>query len=214
MATFNINCPHCGGTLEVQDEWAGMETACPLCQSSLVIPRREVQGRTTARRATPPSPPPQPVQSPPPVAHSGPPENSCDNGELSDEKPQNPLSSPYARCFDCRGRSTRLEFFIFELLCRFVYILFLISTGVYIASVFRDLPFASAAYAFSIILFILLLFLATAGTFLFIRRLHDTGRSGLFILFTLIPLGTTVLTLILLFIPSQPTGNEYGSCPN
>ena len=41
MATFNINCPHCGGTLEVQDEWGGMAVNCPFCGKSLVVPRRE-----------------------------------------------------------------------------------------------------------------------------------------------------------------------------
>ena len=51
MATFNVNCPHCGGTLEVQDEWAGMETTCPLCSTPLIIPRRE--------NPVPPPPPPQ-----------------------------------------------------------------------------------------------------------------------------------------------------------
>ncbi len=41
MATFNIICPHCGGTLEVQDEWAGAESTCPLCRKTFVVPRRE-----------------------------------------------------------------------------------------------------------------------------------------------------------------------------
>ena len=52
MATFSINCPHCGGTLEVQDEWAGMETACPLCSKAFIVPRREI-------------PVPPPVSQPP-----------------------------------------------------------------------------------------------------------------------------------------------------
>ena len=43
MAACNINCPHCGGTLEVQEDWIGMETECPLCQKAFVIPpRREI----------------------------------------------------------------------------------------------------------------------------------------------------------------------------
>ena len=41
MATFNIICPHCGGLLEVQDEWAGAESTCPLCRKTFVVPRRE-----------------------------------------------------------------------------------------------------------------------------------------------------------------------------
>ena len=41
MATFNIICPHCGGQLEVQYEWAGAESTCPLCRKTFVVPRRE-----------------------------------------------------------------------------------------------------------------------------------------------------------------------------
>ena len=41
MATFNIICPHCGGQLEVQDEWAGSESTCPLCSKVFTVPRRE-----------------------------------------------------------------------------------------------------------------------------------------------------------------------------
>ena len=41
MAAYNINCPHCSGTLEVQEEWAGMETTCPLCRNAFVISPRK-----------------------------------------------------------------------------------------------------------------------------------------------------------------------------
>lgn len=40
MAEFEIKCPHCGESLEVQDEWVGMETTCPVCGKDFVIPRR------------------------------------------------------------------------------------------------------------------------------------------------------------------------------
>ena len=38
MANYDINCPHCGGELEVEDEWAGMEVTCPSCQNDFVVP--------------------------------------------------------------------------------------------------------------------------------------------------------------------------------
>ena len=38
METFNIKCPHCNGELEVNTEWIGMETACPICSKAFVIP--------------------------------------------------------------------------------------------------------------------------------------------------------------------------------
>ena len=40
MAEFEIKCPHCGGSLEVQDEWVDMETSCPVCGKAFVIPQR------------------------------------------------------------------------------------------------------------------------------------------------------------------------------
>ena len=61
MATFNVNCPHCGGTLEVQDEWAGMETACPLCSKAFIVPRRSIPAAPPTPRAAVP----QPVSQPP-----------------------------------------------------------------------------------------------------------------------------------------------------
>ena len=63
MANYNINCPHCGGTLEVQSDWEGLEVTCPLCNNAFTIPRREIPAAATGRRATPPPPPPPPAQS-------------------------------------------------------------------------------------------------------------------------------------------------------
>lgn len=38
MPELTIACPHCGETLAVQSEWAGMETSCPVCSKTFVIP--------------------------------------------------------------------------------------------------------------------------------------------------------------------------------
>lgn len=35
---MQISCPHCHGILEVQESWAGLEVACPLCEGKLVVP--------------------------------------------------------------------------------------------------------------------------------------------------------------------------------
>ena len=44
------------------------------------------------------------------------------------------------------------------------------------------------------------------------RRLHDTGRSGLWFLLTFIPIGQIVL-LVFFCLDSQPGANEYGPNP-
>jgi len=56
MAKYNISCPKCGGTLEVQEDWSGMETECPLCRNAFVIPpRNNPPVQPVARAVTPPA---------------------------------------------------------------------------------------------------------------------------------------------------------------
>lgn len=38
MATFTFNCPQCGNLLSGEEEWRGMETQCPYCQKTIIIP--------------------------------------------------------------------------------------------------------------------------------------------------------------------------------
>lgn len=46
------------------------------------------------------------------------------------------------------------------------------------------------------------------------RRLHDTGRSGWYILFNLIPLVGSILLIIWSCESSQPSENKYGPYPH
>lgn len=46
-----------------------------------------------------------------------------------------------------------------------------------------------------------------------VRRLHDTGRSGVYLLFALIPLVGAILLIIWACEDSQPGANEYGPNP-
>ncbi len=47
-----------------------------------------------------------------------------------------------------------------------------------------------------------------------VRRLHDTGRSGLWWLVALIPYVGAVVLLVLMAFPSDAGANEYGPNPN
>ena len=38
MAAFTFNCPQCGNLLSGEDEWRGMESECPYCQKTILIP--------------------------------------------------------------------------------------------------------------------------------------------------------------------------------
>ena len=46
-----------------------------------------------------------------------------------------------------------------------------------------------------------------------VRRLHDTGRSGWWILICLIPLLGAIVLLIFMVIDSDPGANEFGRNP-
>lgn len=46
-----------------------------------------------------------------------------------------------------------------------------------------------------------------------IRRLHDTGRSGWWVLLSLIPLLGTIVLLVFMLQDSEPGSNQYGANP-
>lgn len=58
-------------------------------------------------------------------------------------------------------------------------------------------------------LFVLIPSLAVA-----VRRLHDTGRSGWWLLIALIPIVGTIILIVFLVQEGDPQANEYGPNPN
>jgi len=46
-----------------------------------------------------------------------------------------------------------------------------------------------------------------------VRRLHDTGRTGWWLLIGLIPLIGAIVLLVFMLLDSQPGDNEYGANP-
>ena len=46
-----------------------------------------------------------------------------------------------------------------------------------------------------------------------VRRLHDTGRTGWWLLVGLIPLIGAIVLLVFMLLDSQPNDNEYGANP-
>jgi uncharacterized membrane protein YhaH (DUF805 family) len=46
-----------------------------------------------------------------------------------------------------------------------------------------------------------------------VRRLHDTGRSGWWLLISLIPVVGTIILIVFLATDGQPGDNQYGSNP-
>ena len=92
------------------------------------------------------------------------------------------------------GRSTRSQYWTFSLVNFFV-----IATLVALEIDIFFIPLALASFIPGI----------TVG----VRRLHDTGNSGLWLLVGLVPIVGSLILLFFLVKPSDPYFNEYGPEP-
>ena len=97
---------------------------------------------------------------------------------------------------DVDGRSTRAEFWIFHLLSWLVQFVFGILG-----------EFSMIGTVFEIVFFLVLI---VPSISLVIRRLHDTGTSGWFLLMLFLPLFNLLALCLLLFYHSDPYDNGYG----
>lgn len=104
------------------------------------------------------------------------------------------VKNKYAQ-FD--GRARRSEYWYFMLFN------ILISMGIGIVGTFLDLSFLSMIYSLAIFV---------PGIAVAVRRLHDTGRSGFWILIGLIPLIGVIVLIVFLVEDSKPA-NQYGPNP-
>lgn len=102
------------------------------------------------------------------------------------------------------GRSRRAEYWTFVLVNLLVTIGLMV-----VAGMFGDAPSAGGG----------LLYLAYAvativpGFTVSVRRLHDTGRSGWWLLVGIVPLVGSILLLVWLAQDGQPGDNEFGGNP-
>lgn len=100
---------------------------------------------------------------------------------------------------DFSGRARRQEYWMFFLFNLAALIIAAILDGVIGSS-----PLIYALYA-------LATFLPNLGVT--VRRLHDSGKSGWWILVALIPLVGGIWLLVLLATEGQPNPNQYGPSP-
>lgn len=100
---------------------------------------------------------------------------------------------------DFHGRSRRTEYWMFVL------INFLILLGLNFIESLLELPTVLSSL-YSLVVFIPSLAVA-------IRRLHDTGRSGWWILINLLPFIGQIVFLIFVIMDSEPKENRWGPVP-
>ncbi len=97
---------------------------------------------------------------------------------------------------DFEGRSGRAEFWIFHLISLLVQFIFGIIGEFWMVGAILQIVF-----------FILLI---VPSISLVVRRLHDTGTSGWFLLMLFLPLFNILVLCLLLFYGSDPYDNGYG----
>ena len=119
------------------------------------------------------------------------------------------ISSGFGNLTNFSGRASRSEFWWWML---FVWIVNVIIGGILNIAVPNDGSssmgfFASVAWWIVYIIF----FLATLSVA--VRRLHDTGRSGWWVLLQFICCIGTIILIVFWVQPSQPSDNQYGSQP-
>lgn len=129
----------------------------------------------------------------------------------ADGRPNGDLSpwGYFVRCLrerfvDFGGRSRRKEYWSFVLFAFLFGIAALIAIGVLLEDEMEGLALLIlAAYPIGFVL---------PGLAVTVRRLHDVGFTGWFLLLYLVPFGQLVL-LIFMLLPSQPKENGYGPVP-
>jgi uncharacterized membrane protein YhaH (DUF805 family) len=106
---------------------------------------------------------------------------------------------------DFTGRARRKEywfFVLFNLIISCVLSVIDVFVGTYNAAV--GVGILSGLYALGVLI---------PGIAVTVRRLHDTGRSGWWILIALVPLVGWIVLIIFMFLDSQPGTNAYGPNP-
>ncbi len=104
------------------------------------------------------------------------------------------------------GRSSRTEYWMFVLFNTMFAILF------YSIDIIFNLNFEK--YGFGPLYLLYVIFAFIPGLALSVRRLHDVGRNGTFILISLLPVIGAIWLLILFLTKGDDEENEYGEKPN
>ena len=106
--------------------------------------------------------------------------------------------------FNFRDRARRTEFWMFTL------VTVVISLVLSIIDIVAGLEFSPDSGILSTIFGLIILIPSISVT---VRRLHDTGRSGAWILIGLIPVIGWIVLLVFMCLDSQPEANRFGPNP-
>jgi len=111
----------------------------------------------------------------------------------------------FKKYVDFTGRAQRAEYWFF--------FLFNLIVAVVLAIIDAAMSHSAQGPGVGILGLIYALAAFLPGLAVTVRRLHDTDRSGWWILIGLIPLIGAIILLVFMIIDSTPGANEYGANP-
>lgn len=119
---------------------------------------------------------------------------------------------PLMRYADFEGRSRRLEYWMYTLLCTIIAVLFTVALFTLVAAS-RDQEPTPAFFALLGLGVIVWLALVIPGIAVTVRRLHDRNMSGWAYLMVLIPYLGSFALLVIMLLPGTQGPNDYGPDP-
>lgn len=121
---------------------------------------------------------------------------------------------PYRRYFDFAGRSRRKEYWMFALFTFLVSLAWVVVANIVAASGLRGPANIEPGALVATLLLGLWGLLSIIPTFaVTVRRLHDTGRSGFWILIGFVPIVGALVLLYFYLIEGTRGANRFGPDP-
>ena len=124
----------------------------------------------------------------------------------------------YCECWEkyavLSGRARRTEYWLFVLsniIVNVMVILIGISVAIIATETSVQAEMTGRVTGLTVLFYCLVTFLPSVSVT--VRRLHDTGRSGWFMLIQLIPIVGSIVFFITMLLDSQPDVNSYGPNP-
>ncbi len=116
----------------------------------------------------------------------------------------------FRRYAEFSGRSRRKEYWMFALF-NVLFVLGLAVVMAVLASIFGDTGIVFIIPVIILIIYFAVVFIPSLAVT--VRRLHDTGKSGWFILLNLIPYVGGLIIFIFMVLDSEPGENKWGPNP-
>jgi uncharacterized membrane protein YhaH (DUF805 family) len=114
---------------------------------------------------------------------------------------------------DFNGRARRSEYWMYHLFSTLIVMALVLLAGAAIALMGRTYGNGGAVLLIVAPIWLYFMAMIIPNLAVAVRRLHDTGRSGWFILISFIPIVGGIILLVFLCSDSQPGPNLYGQNP-